>query len=53
LDFPPHQEGAIGIGETIETGNDVVNFGFVCGDIFSLGGEALLNEAFDAGFVYG
>jgi len=37
------------IGESVETGNNVVNFGFGGGNGLPLGSEALLDEGFEAG----
>jgi len=51
--IPPFYDCPLGIGEAVEMSYDRINFGFVDGDGLPLGGEALLDEGFDAGFVCG
>jgi len=37
-------DGAFGIGEAVEMGNNIINFGFVGGDGLPLGGKARLER---------
>jgi hypothetical protein len=47
----PLNHGSIGIGQTIQTGNNRVNFGFGGSNGLPLGIEALLDEGFYFGFI--